>query len=162
MPFSQPPIFPDITSLSCSEQLALLGFVTGSRHSACVGSRQLASSLACFAGVAGSLAGAQAQLSLLGRSALCRFARPCVPGSHCWLAARVAGSLCSAYISSRQLPSLDSRCFAHIVSQVSLGFARLGSLARIAQLCLACIAGWLASSLACVAGIAGSLTGVRC
>jgi len=105
--------------LSCrsarSARVALLSLaswlaarITGSRHSACVGSHQLwlallgsrrepsvtrlrltcvagwlASSLACFAGIAGSLAGARAQLSLL--STLLGLASLCLASRH-WLA----------------------------------------------------------------------------
>ena len=112
-----------IASLSLASWLAAR--ITGSRHSAWVGSRQLwlallgsrrepsvtrlrltcvagwlASSLACFAGVAGSLAGARFSSH---RSALCsalrHFAWPRVAGSRCWLAARVAGSRRSACVS---------------------------------------------------------------
>jgi len=121
----------------------------------------LASLLACFAGIAGSLAGAHAQLSSLGASlglvSLRSALRP-------WLA--LLARCLRRWLPSLGLHQLTSapivRCFAHIVSQASLGFARLALLARIAQLCLARIAGWLAPLLACVAGVADSLAGVRC
>ena len=112
-----------VASLSLASWLAAR--ITSSRHSACVGSRQLwlallgsrrepsvtrlrltcvagwhASSLACFAGVAGSLAGARFSSH---RSALCsalrHFAWPRVAGSRCWLAARGAGSRRSACVN---------------------------------------------------------------
>ena len=123
-----------VASLSLASWLAAR--ITGSHHSACVGSRQLwlallglrcepsvtrlrltcvagwlALSLSCFAGVAGSLAGACAQLSsldtLLGLASL----------------ARVAGLLLASLAPVAQLVSvsahlalLGSRCFARVLS----------------------------------------------
>jgi len=124
-----------VASLSLASWLAAR--ITRSRHSACVGLRQLwlallgsrhepsvtwlrltcvagwlASSLACFAGVAGSLAGARAQLSSLGtllgleslRSASRRWLALLACCSHRWLP--------SLGLRQRQLTSHRLACVA--------------------------------------------------
>jgi hypothetical protein len=120
-----------IASLSLASWLA--AHITGSHHSACVGSRQLwlallgsrhepsvtrlrltcvagwlTSSLACFAGVAGSLTGARAQLSSLGtllgltsfRSASHRWLALLACCSHRWLPLL---GLCQHQLTSHRL-----------------------------------------------------------
>ena len=80
-----------------------------------------------------------AQLALL--SSRC-FAQPCILAccSHHWLPSLSLGRLASARVTWLAL----------------LGSRREPSVTR---LCLTCVAGWLASLLACFAGITGSLAG---
>ena len=137
--FSQPPIFPDITSLSRSEQLALLGFgsaLLGSCCSACVARLHLAS---LGLGHSALLSSASLGSRRSARSA-------CVASLSLasWLAARITGSRHSACVGLRQL------------WLALLGSRREPSVTRLR---VTCIAGWLASSLACFAGVAGSLAG---
>ena len=141
MPFSQPPIFPDITSLSCSEQLALLGFgsaLLGSCCSACVARLHLAS-----LGLGHS---ALVSSASLGSCRSARSARVALLSLASWLAPRITGSRHSACVGSRQL------------WLALLGSRREPSVTRLR---LTCVAGSLASSLACFAGVAGSLAGAR-
>ena len=114
--FSQPPIFPDITSLSRSEQLALLGFgsaLLGSLLSLC----RSASLGFAWLGSLGFTQLSLARLALLGSLGSHRFAQPRILArcSHHWLPShslrRLASALaCIAWLASRakrHLASLD-------------------------------------------------------